>query len=693
MNALRYRPLAVFSIVFYVCACFFAGLGAKALTALALTGAAAALILIFFRKTRIAFIGILVLFSISASALFSLLNYALPMGKYTALTGERYVTGTVCREVGGGRYIADAEIDGVKAKIQLESSEFITRGDRFCGKATVALIGSDSKYYKAEGVYLTAKAAELSVEYTESSGIFYTLNNRLSSVFADKLGRSRGGFASSVLLGNRKDLSPQLHSDLKALGLSHLIALSGLHLTVICGIVCILARPFGKKTVLIASMLTSVFYMLFTDMSPSIVRASVMLIFFSLAFFVKRDADVATTVGATALMVTLISPAAAFDLGFQLSLSAVAGVRCASAYLEGDWQTERGEGQKLLFSIISPFAVGFGATVFTLAPLLIYYGAFTWVGALMTVPMSLLLTLIMCMLPPLLILPFDFYSDTVGYLISVFEKWAGGFSDMGEFTLISHHHILGSAAAMAAALGFTLALCTKRKLYRIILVAVSASLVVSITVSCAVNVLTAARTNDVVLEETADGDIITFKSKGVTLALDVTAGSKSCSKKIIDSALAQGDCKADALIIADPHSSHYNALAESGLIYAVDVVYLPECDVSVALAERIDHACTVMLYRPGDSFSFADMKVEVLETLTTERSTRPSVAFAVTQGDEKTVYLGGSYVELGGEIPFCHRLYLGSYGPAYKKSFAVPDLHSIIATSKAEKYLRDPLLP
>ena len=123
------------------------------------------------------------------------------------------------------------------------------------------------------------------------------------------------------------------------------------------------------------------------------------------------------------------------------------------------------------------------------------------------------------------------------------------------------------------------------------------------------------------------------------------------------------------------------------------MIYLPECDASVALAERIGDICTVMLYKDGDSFTVGDMTVEILPTIRTERSARTAVAFAVTSGDERHVYLGSSYAELGGSIPECYRLYLGSYGPAYKKSFAVGNAQNITASSKAEKYLTSPLLP
>lgn len=691
MNALRHRPLAVFSIVFYISACFFAGLGVKTLIILAAISAVFGTALIFLRKTRIAFVGILVLFSVFASSLFSLFSYAMPKENYVSMTGEKYIIGTVTREYGYGKYIADAEIDGNKVKICLDSSVFVSRGDTFKGDAKVSL--TDEKYCKNEGVYLTAVIKDISIDYADNKGAFYTLNNRLASIFADKLGRSRGGFASSVLLGNRKDLSPNLNADLKALGLSHLIALSGLHLTVICGIVCLAMRPFGKKAVLTASMITSVFYMMFTDMSPSIVRSAVMLIIFSTAFFFKRDADVATTVGTTALIVTLISPTAVFDLGFQLSLSAVAGVRCSSAYLEEKWYEDRGEAKKLIFSIISPFAVGFGATIFTLAPLLIYYGTFTWVGAVMTVPMSLLLSLIMWMLPPLLILPFDFYIDTVSYLIGIFEKLAELFSDMGEFILFTNNSTIGAAVAMCASLGFVLALCAKRKLYKNIIFAVSAALVITLTAGCAVNVINAANCTDAVFNEAGDGDVLTFKSGASTLTIDVTSGTENACITANEAASALGDSKIDALIIADPHSAHYNALTESGLIYAPDVVYLPEEDASVWLAERIDHICRVVFYKVGDRFVYEDMSVEVLPALTTDRSKISSLAFSVTLGNEKTVYLGSSYIELGGEVPHCHRLYLGSYGPVYKKSFTIPPIENVISSSKAEKYLTTPLLP
>ncbi len=669
MNALRYRPLAVFCIVFYVSSCFFAYADKYALFAAgALSLTLGALNLILSRKARVTRIVALALFAVLAASLFSLFSFALKNEKYLTLTGEKTLSGEVTKaELSGasyGLYIADAEIDGCAVTVCLKTSKYLCRGDKFSGVAYVSAMSEDMTYFKSQGACLEVRDKSLTVYESEADeNIFYKLNSRLSADLCCKLGRDRGGFAASVLLGNRRDLSPELYSSLKSMGITHLIALSGLHLSVICGIATFVFRLFGKKAVLISSAVTAVFYMFFTDFSPSIVRAAVMLVMFNMATFLKRGRDCATALGLCAALVTLISPAAVFDLGFQLSLSAVAGVNCAGQYLAEKWYEERTFCKKLAANLISPLAVGVGAAVFTLPPLILNNSSFTWVSAIMTVPTSMLLTLIIWMLPPLFILPFDFYSDTVGFLIGIFEKLAQGLSDTGEFGLLCENKYLGAALCALSALGFVFTLCAKRRKYKILIFTLSTALILTFAGICAADVWKAKGTAMQALEAADDGDVLTFKNKTTTLAIDVTGGSAASCELISDAALAMGDTEVDAIIISDPHSSHYAALTDSRLAFTADVIYLPDSRESYYLAEKLSRHVSVEFYRDGDTFEVGGITVEVLPTYTTERSSRPALAFAVTVNSETTVYAGSSYEELGGTLPACHKVYYGSYGP------------------------------
>ncbi len=669
MNALRYRPLAVLCTVFYVSACFLAGADKYALAIVGATAlGAGAVSLIFNRKARVTSVVILALFAVCAASVFCLFSFALKNEKYLTLTGEKAVSGEVTKaELSGasyGIYIADAEIDGNTVTVCLKTSKYLCRGDKFSGTAYVSAMTEDMAYYKSQGAYLEVTDKALSVaEGEEGENIFYKLNSRLSAELCCKLGRERGGFAAAVLLGNRSYLSPELYANLKAMGITHLIALSGLHLSVICGIAAFIFRPLGKKAILTSSAVTALFYMLFTDFSPSIVRAAVMLVMLNLASFFKRGRDCATALGFCAALVTLISPAAVFDLGFQLSLSAVAGVNCAGRYISEKWHRERPICKKVIFSLISPLAIGVGAAVFTLPPLLLNNSSFTWVSAIMTVPTSALLALIIWMLPPLFILPFDFYADTVGFLIGIFEKLVSDLSDLGEFSLLCENKKLGAAMCALSALGFVLTLCAKRRKNKIAIFAVSAALILSFSGICVFEVRKAQSSVAESLEVSDDGDVLVFKNKSATLAIDVTGGSSGACEQISNIALAMGDTEVDAIIIADPHSSHYAALTDSSLAFTADVIYLPDGRESYYLAERLSRYVAVEFYRDGDVFDVGGITVEVLPTYTSERSTRPALAFAVTVNSETAVYAGSSYSELGGTAPACHRVYYGSYGP------------------------------
>ena len=117
-------------------------------------------------------------------------------------------------------------------------------------------------------------------------------------------------------------------TDFRTTGLTHLVAVSGSHLVVVAAVAgwLLAAAGLGRlpRSVGIAAVVGA--YVVFSGVQPSAVRAWVMAVAASAAWLGGRRSDGASTLAVAAVVVLAASPLSAFDLGFRLSVAAVAGL-------------------------------------------------------------------------------------------------------------------------------------------------------------------------------------------------------------------------------------------------------------------------------------------------------------------------------------------------------------------------------
>lgn len=135
---------------------------------------------------------------------------------------------------------------------------------------------------------------------------------------------------SAMLLGRGEYLTDDSRSLFSAAGLSHLLALSGMHVGVIAMIVSVMLWPLyfsrHKKSRLLLTALALWGYAAFTGFMPSVTRSVIMATVYILARVLQRRSVPMNSLCLAALLILLISPSELFDIGFQLSFAAVAGI-------------------------------------------------------------------------------------------------------------------------------------------------------------------------------------------------------------------------------------------------------------------------------------------------------------------------------------------------------------------------------
>ena len=134
----------------------------------------------------------------------------------------------------------------------------------------------------------------------------------------------------AMLLGNDDFISRETRDNFSKAGVVHVLALSGLHLSIITLLIWFLLFPLdyikGKKLRLVLTLLLLIGYDVLTGLSPSVIRATIMLAFVFLSAIFFRKSSPLNSLFAAALVILVFSPFSLFGVGFQLSFITVASL-------------------------------------------------------------------------------------------------------------------------------------------------------------------------------------------------------------------------------------------------------------------------------------------------------------------------------------------------------------------------------
>ncbi|MFD0692870.1 DNA internalization-related competence protein ComEC/Rec2 [Paenibacillus sp. GCM10027628] len=195
---------------------------------------------------------------------------------------------------------------------------------------------------------LTAKGADQAQVEPAALRLSVVQLLRWNDELRDALGRrmdrifpaSQAGFMKSMLIGMQDDLDPERFQQFSELGLTHILAISGLNVAVFLGVCMWVMRrlKLAKETYLLISMLLLPFYILLTGASPSIVRAGLMAIITLYAARRGLLKDVLHIMTIVAWLMLIWDPYYILDVSFQLSflvtLGLIIGVQRVNDLLE-----------------------------------------------------------------------------------------------------------------------------------------------------------------------------------------------------------------------------------------------------------------------------------------------------------------------------------------------------------------------
>lgn len=157
----------------------------------------------------------------------------------------------------------------------------------------------------------------------------FALRTRVQTAISGRTSEASEGFLRALLTGDKNLLYAETGENLQKAGLSHVVAVSGLHLQIIVGAAMALfgLMKIRRRTFSVVFYLLLVwFFVLFTGASASVLRAALMLSLTFLASFFRRDSDSLTALAFAAFALCIINPGMLFDIGFQLSCASTLGI-------------------------------------------------------------------------------------------------------------------------------------------------------------------------------------------------------------------------------------------------------------------------------------------------------------------------------------------------------------------------------
>ena len=589
-----------------------------------------------------------------------------------------------------------------RATLECSYPSYFRRSEIYSGKVKFAPFDKYINDYpelthKASlGIFICALSEEDNLKYTGSRANLRTLSlslrDRLSEVFDRALDTEQAGLVKALLLADRGTLNKRIKRNFTALGLSHMLAVSGMHLSILTGFFYVLLRclRMGKRSRIILTDIFIFAYMLVAGFPASLVRAGATAVAVSLGFFIGKRPDVLTCLCAACSVVCLVNPVSVYDVGFILSVSATFGITLIAEINESFLRRSRLRGPlKYIYTFL---LVSAAALSFTLPCSVLSFSEFTAASLFTGFIFTPAVTAILFFAVMLLILsPLTHFAAAAGLLLNTVTGAAIFLSDrLAAFfpagMSTSYPFIIISVLLFCILLAVIIVKAPKNPAFY----ALPLALFVFLTSICA-PISDRRIADSLTVCEKNGADFLTLGSSDKSICIDISPSS-GVSRAYAEYVNAHDRyaSRYSAYIIANLYNKtpkYIESLTETKFIKKL---YIPSGleQTTLTLLRGSAEKCGTQIveYEYGGQINEDGICIKINEPLYLKRSTRPVHRIEVGGSNALFCYLGAAYSETGAPVPDFPLIVCGSYGPKYKQEF---DIAALIPSSAAEYNLSE----
>jgi len=480
-----------------------------------------------------------------------------------------------------------------KIRIYLNSPENTLPGDLLEGEFLLTFTADaredSDAFSRGEGIFLIGYQKDTVKLYPGAYFRWYhypaVWSQNLKVVLDTLLPADVAGFGKALLLGDKTDLNYETDTNFKTSGISHVVAVSGLHVSILFSLIYLFTGKHRFLTGLIG-IPAVVLFTAIAGFSPSVTRAAIMQILMMVALMTQREYDPPTALAVSVLVILVLNPMGITSVSLQLSAACMAGIflfceRIRQWFLQptllGRWKKNRILG-KLINGFSSSVAVSVSATILT-APLCgLYFGMVSLVGVLTNLLTLWAVSVVFYGI--LLACAVSGISTTVAYSIGTAISWLIRYiyliADMLAAFPLSAVYTRSAYIVIWILMCYgLLAIFLRMKKKSVPLFAGTAvvGLIISLSLSwlepmtdkCRVSVL-----------DVGQGQCILLQSDGHTFLVDCGGGyPEGAADTAAEALLAQGISRVDGVIL-----THFDADHSGGLVYLLtridaDALYFP----------------------------------------------------------------------------------------------------------------------
>ena len=490
-----------------------------------------------------------------------------------------------------------------KIRVYLSEERELKPGDSISGVFRMRLTTADSlqgsTHHSGDGIFLLAYAEEdATVQTAGKTPVLFmpaVLREEITQILNNVFSGEILAFSRALLLGDDSLLTYETDTAFKLSGIRHMIAVSGLHVSILFACICMFS---GKHRVLTAILgLPALFlFAAVAGFTPSVVRACVMQGVMILGLLFKQEYDPPTSLSFAVAGMLIVNPLTITSVSFQLSVVCVSGILLfydpLNSYLLRKVGQPKGYTRKTRFLrwLCASIAVSISAAVAATPLSAVYFGTVSLVGVLTN-----LLTM--------WVVSFLFYGIMVCCILGAI--WLPGAVILGKVIAIPIQYVLFVAKLMSkpyyaclytssvfavlfllfAYVLFFLFLLGKPKRPGIFVACLSISLCFTLLFSYWLPRLDQYRVS---VLDVGQGQSILFQSKGKNYLVDCGGDSdKVTADKVAATLLSQGITSLDGIILTHYDDDHAGGVLPLMSRISTKQLYLPEVDDSGSIRETL----------------------------------------------------------------------------------------------------------
>ena len=535
------------------------------------------------------------------------------------------------------------------------------------------------------------------LEYTSTLSLkFEKIREYLTRYTINISNADTGAILSALLLGERDYLPDQLRLDFKRIGISHILALSGMHLAILSlgiGKALSLCGVSKKKRVAIIATFVML-YMALTGFSVSVVRAGLMLIISSILYLLSRTKDSLTSLSMAVVIICIATPNAIMDVSLWLSALATFGIIAFS-----EFTVELKKPNTKVGSIVKYLILAIMASVFaissTLAVSTATFGGFSILAPITTIIFSFLAEIIMYLGCIMMLIG---WLIPVGWLIAPLCKLmtflAGVFSSI-RVSYVSSNFSFVMIAIIIYSLVFYLFLILKLKRPK---VAFNIVVIIYAITTLLPTVATVKQNHTETVAYLSDykADEMLIRSKNEVCLINSSQYSKNLAYTSLDLLEAVNVTHLDKYYL-----THYSWSIDDEievLMYniSVDEIYIPkprnedeETILKILYKTVENHRTNIVVFKEYETVKVGEYSINLLHS--EPYGSTSMNAFTVAKGDEAYTYISSGLLATADSelymkyISLSDHVILGEHGKQYKNriyiSESYADLDSIVINS------------